>query len=79
VQHDDLVNCLYLSQILLKLVKIRFKNFIKYIVQVIFAELQHFVPSSISLGKHALNLALLCGLVDAPGFFQAGLHILLEE
>ena len=34
---------------------------------------------TIRLREHALNIALLRRLMNAPGFFQTGLNVLLEE
>ena len=67
VQLYDLVDRPDLAQLGLELVEVRLKHLEQHVVEVVFTELQHLVPCSVGLRKHALYVALLRRLVYGPG------------
>jgi len=56
---NDFINGLHRLEAFSKLVKVWLKNFVEHVIQVVFAELEHLVPRSVSLSEESLNIALL--------------------
>ena len=79
VEDDDLIDGLDLLELLFELVEVGFEHLEQHVVEVILAELEHFMSSAVRLSKHVLNIAFFGGLVDAPGFFKTILHVFLEK
>lgn len=79
VKNYDFVDCFDLFEVILELIEVGLEDLEEHVVEVILAELQHFVTRSISLREHLLDIALLGGLMDAPGFLETVLNILLEK
>ena len=79
VKNYDFVDCFDLFEVILELIEVGLEDLEEHVVEVILAELQHFVTRSISLREHLLDIALLGRLMDAPGFLETILNILLEK
>ena len=79
VERDDVVDGLDLGQGLDELGVIGLQDFVEHVVQIVFAELQHLVPGSVSLAEVFLDVALFSRLVDAPCSLEACLDVFLEQ
>ena len=79
MKSDDFVNGPHWLQLIFEFVEVWLQHLEQHVVEVILAELKHFMTSSIRLGKHVLNIAFFGRLVDWPGSFKGVLNIFLEE